>query len=134
MTYEGDQVTIPTSKIARATVDNLTRKDKTFRIDFTIGISYDSDLALVKKTLKDVIDKLEWKSKAANSTVYLTGFGDSSVNYQIIVWIDDADNSLSAKDALLEAIWRALKHNDIAIAHPQLDVHLDHKGVDFAEE
>ncbi len=89
-----------------------------------------SDLALTRKTLEEMIDKLEWRSGAKNPTVYLREFGDSSVNYDIDVWIDDANDSRGRKSDLHEAVWRALKDSGITIAFPQLDVHLDGKLAD----
>ncbi len=86
-----------------------------------------SDLALVRKTLEETVDKLEWRCSAKNPTVYLREFGDSSVNYDIDVWIDDANDSRGRKSDIHEAIWRALKDSGITIAFPQLDVHLDGK-------
>ena len=47
---------------------------------------------------------------------YLTDFGDSSVLYSVDVWIDDANDAKGHKSDLREAIWWALKENDITIA------------------
>ncbi len=69
-------------------VQNLTRHDRLHRIEARVGVAYESDLALVRKTLEETIDKLDWRSGARNPAVYLREFGDSSVNYDIDVWID----------------------------------------------
>ena len=57
--------------------------------------------------------------------VLLTDFGNSSVNYQVFVWIEDPWNRRVFKSKLNEAVWWALKAAAIEIAFPQLDVHLD---------
>ncbi len=68
---------------------------------------------------------LRVRSAIWEPAVYLTEFGDSSVNYTAYVWIDDVGHTLRPASDLHEAIWRALKKAGIVIAFRQLDVHLD---------
>ena len=125
--YDGQEILIPNSMVAQSMVSNLTRGDRLHRIDMTVGVAYESDLELVRKTLEETIDKLDWRSGAKNPEVYLREFGNSSVNYDVDVWIDDANNSRGRTSDLHEAVWRALRDSGITIAFPQLDVHLDDK-------
>lgn len=129
-TYDGDEVLIPNSLIAGSMVQNLTRDNRLHRIALNVGVAYKSDLALVRKTLEETIDQLEWRSQAQNPVVYLAEFGESSVNYAVDVWIDDANDSRGRRSDLHEAIWWALKEKNITIAFQQIDVHLDHGAVD----
>ena len=131
-TFEGEDVLVPNSLITQSTVENLTRTDRNYRIDFQVGVSYESDLAVVKKTLEEIVDKLEWKLEEKNkrSWVSLVEFGDSSVNYRIAVWIDDVYDCISRKADLMEAIWWAFKEKDITIAYPQMNVHVDRSDVE----
>ncbi len=130
LTYDGEQVLIPNSMIAQSMVTNLTRHDRLHRIKILVGVSYDSDLKLVKETLEQTINNLEWRSKAKNPVLYLDAFGDSSVNYSIEVWIDDASNSRGRRSDTHEAVWWALKDKDITIAYPQMELHLDQDVLD----
>ena len=56
--------------------------------------------------------------------VLLDGFGASSVDYEVSVWIDDPWIARRARSDIREAIWTAFKDHDITIAFPQLDVHV----------
>jgi potassium efflux system protein len=123
--YKDEEVMIPNATVAQSVVTNLTRHDSYFRLDATLGVSYDSDLDLVRRTLEATLNDLEWRSQKQDPAVYLTEFGGSSVNYTVHVWIDDVRHTLKPASDLHEAIWRALKRNNIMIAFPQLDVHLD---------
>lgn len=131
LTYDGEQVLIPNSQIAQSMVTNLTRNDRLHRIQVQLGVSYDSDLKLVSETLKQTVDKLEWRSKKRPPSLYLDEFGDSSVNYSVDVWIDDANDSRGRKSEMHEAIWWALKDKGITIAYPQMDVHLDQNALKY---
>jgi len=122
LTYRDEEVLIPNSTIAQAMVTNLTRRDNLYRIEATVGVSYDSDLDLVRKTLETTLNELEWRSTKREPAVYLKKFADSSVNYLLHVWIDDVRHTLRPASDLHEAIWRALKRAGITIAFPQLDV------------
>jgi small-conductance mechanosensitive channel len=52
-------------------------------------------------------------------------YGDSSVNLQLRVWINDPKNGLgNVKDAVLLAVWDSFHANDIEIAFPQRDLHI----------
>ncbi len=129
-TSDGVEMLIPNSLVAQSAVPNLTRGDRLHRILAQVGVAYESDLALVRKTLEEAIDHLEWRSKLRNSKVNLREFGDSSVNYDIKVWIDDATESNGRKSDLNEAVWWALKGQGITIAYPQLDMHIDRNVID----
>lgn len=124
-TFSGEQVLIPNTLVAQSTVENLTRGNRLCRIRIYVGVAYESDLALVRKTLEELIENLEWRSVSTSrkSSVRLIEFGESSVNYALSVWIDDASNSKRHKSDLHEAVWSAFKDNNITIAYPQLVVH-----------
>lgn len=124
-TFDGAEVVIPNTVIAQSTIQNLTRKNLLYRISLKVGVAYESDLALVRKTLEETVDQLEWRSKGSDPMVWLSEFGDSSVVYTVKLWIDDANNSAGKRSDLHEAIWWALKDADITIAYRQLDVHID---------
>jgi len=52
-------------------------------------------------------------------------YGDSTVNLQLRVWMDDPKNGLgNVKDAVLLAVWESFHANGIEIAFPQRDLHL----------
>jgi len=124
-TPEGEDIVIPNSLVAQSVVQNLTRDDRSHRIQIQVGVAYESDLDVVRKTLEETVDKLGWRSTIKNPSVYLREFGSSSVDYDIDVWIDDAAEARTRRSELHELVWQALKVKDIAIAYPQLDLHLD---------
>jgi small-conductance mechanosensitive channel len=52
-------------------------------------------------------------------------YGDSTVNLELRVWIDDPQNGIgNVKDAVLMAVWDSFHANDIEIAFPQRDLHI----------
>jgi len=100
LSYNGEEILIPNSQIAQARVVNLTRNDRLYRLHIKAGVSYESDLDLVRKTLEHTADKLEWRSRVREPVLYLDEFGNSSINYSVNVWIDDAKDSRGRKSDL----------------------------------
>jgi small-conductance mechanosensitive channel len=52
-------------------------------------------------------------------------YGDSTVNLQLRVWINDPKNGMAnVKDVVLMAVWETFHANGIEIAFPQRDLHI----------
>jgi small-conductance mechanosensitive channel len=124
-TKDERDIMIPNSYLIQNKIANYTLKDSICRVWTMVGVSYSSDLKKVRKVLEDACGNLEGLSNMHAPEVLLAGFGDSTVNYKISVWIENPWNSGSVKSKLNEAVWWALKDAGIEIAFPQLDVHFD---------
>ena len=124
-TLDDEDIIVPNSLLVAATVKNYTFKDPTYRLRALVGVVYSSDMALVRRVLEEAAEGLDWRSKKHAPRVLLTDFGDSSVNFEVSVWIDRPWEMRQRRSELNEAIWWALKDSEITIAFPQVDVHLD---------
>ncbi|HEX5131185.1 MAG TPA: mechanosensitive ion channel domain-containing protein [Candidatus Krumholzibacteria bacterium] len=126
-TRDGEDIIIPNSTMIQETVKNYTLKNATVRIRVPVGVTYGSDMALVKETLMAAAREVsqKWAVPDSEPLVVMTGFGNHSVNWEIGIWMDDPWEWRPAISALHEAIWWAFKKHEIVIAFPQLDVHLD---------
>jgi small-conductance mechanosensitive channel len=129
-TLDEEEIIVPNSTIVQSAVTNYTLQDSLFRLRCTVGVVYGSDMRLVKKTLQEAAENLTWRYKEKNPVAFLTEFGDSSVVWEVSVWISDPWIMRRARSDLNEAIWWALKEQGIVIAFPQLDVHFDAAVVD----
>ena len=105
-------------------------KDTLCRVRTVVGVSYSSDMRLVEETLLRVAEEQPWRSKLEEPRVLMSEFGNSSVNFDISVWIDDPWTVRRLRGALNRAIWWALQDAGITIAFPQLDVHFDREVID----
>lgn len=104
---------------------NFTLKDSLYRIDAPVGVIYGSDMGLVRATLERTAHDFPHRTRQNEPAVLLRGFGSSSVDWIVSVWIDDPRQLRTFRSQLNEAIWKALREADITIAFPQLDVHFD---------
>lgn len=129
-TRDGEHLIVPNSVLVQSLVKNYTFKDASYRVRARVGVVYGSDMDLVRETLAEVARDVEWRLKDREPMILLTDFGDSSVNFEVSVWMSDPWMSRPALSLLNKAIWDALKQRSIVIAFPQLDVHLDQPVVE----
>ena len=124
-TLNEEDLVIPNSYLTQTTVKNYTFRDRLFRLRAVVGVIYGSDMAVVRTVLEETALAITWRSKLKQPVVLMTDFGDSSVNFEVSVWMEDPWQLRRRKSELNEAIWWALKEAGVTIAFPQLDVHFD---------
>jgi potassium efflux system protein len=106
-------------------VKNYTLKDSVYRLRASVGVTYSSDMCKVRETLESIVQDIDWQVKGHDPIVLLTGYGSSSVDWEVSVWISDPWLMRRRISELYESIWWALKGDGHVIAFPQLDVHFD---------
>lgn len=119
------ELIVPNSILVQSTIKNYTLRDPLYRVRAKVGVAYESDMKTVIETLHATARDFASRYKERDPIVLLTGFGDSSVDFEVSVWTDDAWNERLLLSQLNEAIWWALKKSKVTIAYPQRDVHLD---------
>jgi len=124
-TLDDEDIIIPNSILVQSVVKNHTLRDVLYRVRAPVGVVYGSDMRLVQKTLEETARALDLRVQEREPVVLLREFGDSSVNWEVSVWVDDPWAMYGGRSKLNEAIWWALKDAGVTIAFPQLDVHLD---------
>lgn len=127
---DGEELIVPNSTLVQSTVKNFTLRDSSYRLQTTVGVSYRSDLNLVRKTLEKVLAEISWKLDDPGSQVFLQEFGSSAVIFDVAVWMDNPWFARRRLSNLNEAIWWGLKEAGITIAYPQIDVHFDEAVVE----
>jgi small-conductance mechanosensitive channel len=134
-TRDGEDIVLPNSMLVQEAVKNYTLRNAQVRIRVPVGVSYGSDMNLVKTTLTEVAHAVgeTWAVENSKPLVVMTGFGNNSVMWEVGIWMDDPWEWRPAISALHEAIWWAFKEKGIIIAFPQLDIHLDAPVVESFE-
>ena len=81
-------IIVPNSEFIQATVINWSHGDPKTRLEIDVGVSYDSDLDLVIKSLVEVANEHHLTIKDPAPNVWFLSFGDSAWNLQLLVWVD----------------------------------------------
>jgi potassium-dependent mechanosensitive channel len=122
-TLDDEDIIVPNSTLVQSNVKNYTLEDNLYRVKVVVGVSYDSDLKLVREVLEKTTADVTWRDRNYPPRVLLLNFGASSVDYETSAWMHDPFNYRIASSDLREAIWWAFKRANITIAFPQVDVH-----------
>lgn len=91
------------------------------RVDIPIGIAYKEDIQAARATILAAIEGEEL-IRTGKSEVVVDGLGDSSVNLQLRVWVDDPHKETQARFACVEKAKVALDAANIQIPFPHLQV------------
>lgn len=130
-TLDGSVVAILNSELFVKNFKNLTRNHQYVLIKIPVGVAYGTDINNVREVLTKGLSKLNVKTKDGRQMidqkngikVSLSGFGDSSIDLTVLVWIL-VDQKLSFIANANEIIYNVLNENGIEIPFPQHDVHM----------
>jgi small-conductance mechanosensitive channel len=116
---------IPNSDFTAGTLINYTLTTPLVRIDLPVGVSYNADPRQVSDIMIDIALKETLVSKKKKPVVRFIGYGDNSIDFQLLFWIDARTTARrKVRSALYFSIFDALKQANIEIPFPQRDVYI----------
>ena len=116
---------IPNTDLIASTITNYTLSDPEIRVHIPVGVSYNADPREVRRILLEAAERNEHVKTTRKPRVWFTEYGDSSINFELLVWIDVRRISRShIKSQLYFDIFEALRQAGIEIPFPQRDLHL----------
>jgi len=123
LTKSDVEVTIPNSIMGNSQVTNESggRHEK-YRIRVPIGVAYGSDIDLVRQVLIDIGKAAADTCSFPDPRVRFRVFGASSLDFELLCWIDRPQLSGRVIDALNTAIYKEFIKHGIEIPFPQQDV------------
>ncbi len=126
LTRDGKEHLIPNETLITQPVENWTYSDDKIRIHIPIGVSYNSDVPLVKKLLLEVAHKHPRIIQTPEPVCLVKGFGDNSVDFEIRAWIEDPVNGIgNVMSGVYEEVWSAFKKHGIVVPFPQRDLNFN---------
>ena len=90
----------------------------------SMGVAYGSDVPLVLRLLREAADECTLVLKTPEAQVFFMEFGDSSLNFELRVWVGDFETRFRVRSELNQTIDRTFRENDVEIPFPQRDLHL----------
>lgn len=123
-THDYADVIVPNSDLTTNPVTNWTLSSRMMRIRIPVGVAYGSDIPLVIKTLKACAKDHNGVAARPESKVLFLSFGDSTLDFELRVWISDFDDRRTIQTELHQQIDQSFREAGIEIAFPQRDLHL----------
>ena len=118
---EGNMVVIPNQKIASSTITNYSMPHRDIIITIPIGVAYDSNLEQVEQVTVQVADEvLEDVDHAvtAEPLVRFHTFGDSSIDFNVILHSSNFDNQALIKHEFIKRLTQKYRELGIEIPYP----------------
>ncbi|MEM5535259.1 mechanosensitive ion channel domain-containing protein [Neptuniibacter pectenicola] len=127
-TNDNVDILIPNADLTNSNVINWTLEESIRRFRIPVGVAYGSDKDLVKQAMLEAAAVVPYTLtlKGKEPIVWMTGFGDSSLDFTLGVWVtaDQVKRPTAIMSDYLWAIDDAFRKYKIEIPFPQRDLHL----------
>ncbi|MEM9447960.1 MAG: mechanosensitive ion channel domain-containing protein [Cyanobacteria bacterium P01_E01_bin.6] len=123
-TLDRVSIIVPNSYFLENQVINWSHENPLSRISIPVGVSYDADPEDVRALLLQAAEEHAAIVHFPKPQVFFDGFGESSLNFLLLVWIVQPNQQLIIKSDLYFQVFALLKRKDIKIPFPQRDLHV----------
>lgn len=133
-TFDRSDVIVPNSELISNQVTNWVLSSNGGRAIIPVGVAYGTDTEKVRNVLLVIAEESESVVKTGSMPkpkVLFRGFGDSSLNFELRVFLYNVDNRLDVVSDLNFAIDKAFRREGIEIPFPQRDLHVKSLPADF---
>ncbi len=119
----GLEALIPNETIITSPVINHSFTDRKVRVALPIQVAYETDLDVARKIMVDVATAHQRVLDDPAPSTLILGFGDSGINLELGVWIEDPDQGQAPlRSELYDGIWKTFRRDGIQIPFPQREV------------
>ena len=116
---------VPNQKFIDSPVTNWTYGDPRVRFRVPVGVAYGSDVELVRRKLIEAGEENPHVLKDPAPSVFFKAFGDSSLDFELVVWSDEMSHRPARfRSDLNFAIDRKFREAEIEIPFPQRDLNI----------
>lgn len=124
-TNDNFSMLVPSKEIVSGRIINWSFHDFLVRLHIPIGLDYGCDPATVRELLLQVAATHSDILPEPKPEVWLTEFGEYSINFELLVYYDCRITSANAlKGTFNFLLWEALQQAKLSIPYPQQDLHL----------
>jgi small-conductance mechanosensitive channel len=125
ITRDGIEHLIPNEILITERVENWSYSDNLVRLKIPVGISYKADVRLAMQLCVEAAAITPRILSNPEPRCLLKGFGDSSVDLELRLWIDDPSNGRgNVLSEVLLGIWDRFHEHGVEIPFPQRDLHI----------
>ena len=125
LTNDNIAMIVPNEKFIDSPVTNWTYTDRRVRFRLPVGVAYGSDVDKVREALIAAALEHPATLKEPEPNAFLEKFGDSTIDFQLVVWSDEMSRRPSRfKSDLNYLIYKHLTAAGIEIPNPQRDLHI----------
>ena len=117
-------IIIPNSRFLEDEVVNWTHHSPVSRLKLPVNVAYGSNLSVVRSALIDAAKEHQDVLAEPAPRVFFKGFGDNSLNFELLIWISEPRQQFRIKSDIYFRIEAILRHRHIEMPFPQRDLHV----------
>ncbi len=123
-TRDDVSISIPNSIMANTKIVNESAPIPRFRLRVRVGVAYGSNIDKVEEILLKIAHENELVVNDPLPRVRFRNFGDSSLDFELLCWVNDPALKGRAMHELNKAIYNSFNEQGIQIPFPQRDLHI----------
>ncbi len=125
LTRDDIEVTVPNSIIGNSTIINQSGgPNEKMRVRLKIGVAYGSDVERVSKLLQKIADEEPQVCATPAPRVRFRLFGPSSLDFELLFWVDHPELRGRVLDALNTKVYKMLNEESIEIPYAKQDIYI----------
>lgn len=122
--YDRRELIVPNKKFITDNVINWTLSDPISRVVLPVGVAYGTNVSQVREIMLRIARRCPFVLDEPAPNTLFKGFGDSTLNVQLMVFIPQRSIYIDVVNELNTAIAREFAAANIEIAFPQMDLHV----------
>ena len=130
LTLDQVSIIVPNSRFLETEVINWSHSNPVSRLRLPVGVSYNCDPEQVRQVLLNTANSHTDVMVDPPPQVLFKGFGESSLDFELLVWIREPRGQFKLKSDLYFRLEKALRYYKMEIPYPQRDLHLRSSHLD----
>lgn len=125
LTRDDVEITVPNSIVGNSKIINQTGGPHTkFRLRISIGLAYGSDINRAREILVSIAKEEAEVCKSPEPRIRFRAFGESSLDHELLCWVDDPELRGRVTDHLNLAIYNRFLEEGIEIPYAKRDIYI----------
>ena len=121
-------IVIPNNEIMTRDIINYTLNSEKIRVRINIGVAYDADIRKAKDLIIRVAESADWIAPDPPPKVVVRNFGESSVDLQLRVWINEARHRMNTISYITDKVKEVFDKEGVEIPYPKREIYVTQKS------
>ncbi len=116
---------IPNENLMINQVENWSYSSLDVRVKVPVSVAYGTDIDKVEGLMLEGARDVPRVLKDPAPSVWLHAFGESAIQFEIQIWIDDPEDGVgNVRSDVLKRLWHLFREHDVKIPYPQRDLNI----------
>lgn len=126
-TFDNATLFVPNSDLISSKIINWSHRDPKVRREVAVGVAYGTDTDKVRRVLTEAALSHPHVLPEPGPTVIFMDFGESSLDFKVLFWVDDVSRALGVTSDVRFEINRRFGAEGIEIPYPQREMRIREK-------